>query len=257
MFRRLFLAFFCAGALCATDGGPAFHWWGKLSPGQLVEIKGVNGAIYAEPSDGDEVEVIARKTSYRYDPAAVEIEVVESANGYTVCAVYPGHSGGCRPGAARNSAGNSDVAVNFTVRVPNGVRFVGRTVNGSIEADHLSADVEAYTVNGRIVLSTAGSAQANTVNGSIQARLGTGVLQRARSFSTVNGSVEVELPHCTNALVRARTVNGRIRTDFPLTIRRTVWTHSMQGMLGRGGPELKLITVNGGITLRRKGSPTV
>ena len=55
------------------------------------------------------------------------------------------------------------------MRVPAGVRFVGRTVNGGIEADELPADAEAYTVNGSVAVDAGGEARAETVNGSIRA----------------------------------------------------------------------------------------
>ena len=68
------------------------------------------------------------------------------------------------------SANENDVSVRFTVRVPAGVRFVARTVNGDVAAEGLTGDVQATTVNGGVRLSTAGQADAETVNGSIQLR---------------------------------------------------------------------------------------
>ena len=62
---------------------------------------------------------------------------------------------------------NNDVKVDFTVIVPAGVAFVGRTVNGGVKAIDLTGDVEARTVNGNITLATGGYARAKTVNGSI------------------------------------------------------------------------------------------
>ena len=46
------------------------------------------------------------------------------------------------------SVRDNDVNVEFRVKVPAGVRFVGRTVNGGIEASGITADAEAHTVNG-------------------------------------------------------------------------------------------------------------
>src|SRR2546421_4047570 len=43
---------------------------------------------------------------------------------------------------------DNDVTVDFTVRVPTGVRFLGKTVNGEVEAAVLSSDVEANTRSG-------------------------------------------------------------------------------------------------------------
>ena len=62
---------------------------GPLAAGQAVEIKGVNGGIDARAGDGAEVEVSAVKNGPPQRPDAVKIEVVEHADGVTVCAVYP------------------------------------------------------------------------------------------------------------------------------------------------------------------------
>src|SRR5881409_2022794 len=148
-----------------------FHWKGTVAPGKAIEIKGVNGDIRADAGSGD-VEVSAVKHARRSDPDEVKIEVVQHEDGVTICAVYP--SDGRRDNTCEAGDGghmnthDNDVAVDFTVRVPAGVRFVGRTVNGAVEAAHLASDVEANTVNGAIRISTSGFAQAGTVNGSIK-----------------------------------------------------------------------------------------
>ena len=56
----------------------------------------------------------------------------------------------------------------MTVKVPAGVRFLGRTVNGGIQASGLKADAEAHTVNGGVQLESTGTARAQTVNGGIE-----------------------------------------------------------------------------------------
>ena len=61
------------------------------------------------------------------------------AGGVTICAVYPSRDARkpneCPPGdGGRMNVQNNDVSVRFTVRVPAGVTFVGKTVNGEIEA---------------------------------------------------------------------------------------------------------------------------
>ena len=139
------------------------------------------GDIRAVAGDGSEVEVTARLREYRRGRAEdIEFEVIQHDGGVTVCALYPtprraDRPNECRPnGSSRNNTQDNDVSVHFTVYVPSGVNFVGRTVNGEIAAASLSADVEAHTVNGDIDVSTMGFAQATTVNGSIRAELGRG-----------------------------------------------------------------------------------
>jgi putative adhesin len=234
--------------------GEDFEWSGRVAPGKSIEIKGVNGGIVAEAGTGSEVEVVARKSARRSDPDEVTIEVVEHADGITLCAVYPTPRGDrpnqCGPGErGRMNTKNNDVTVEFTVRVPAGVRFIGRTVNGSIEARGLKADVEAYTVNGSIGVATRGVARATTVNGSIDAEMGTAA-NDPLEFETVNGGITLTVPAGSGAEIHASTVNGDISTDFPLTVRGKFSRRSINGTIGRGGPPLSMTTVNGDIRLR-------
>jgi DUF4097 and DUF4098 domain-containing protein YvlB len=142
-----------------------------------------------------------------------------------------------------------DVMVDFTVYIPEGIHFTGRTVNGSIEAEDLSGDVEAYTVNGSIDISGDGLAQAETTNGGIRASIGSNKLTRPLSFKTVNGTIRVALPRQTDADVEASIFNGDIYTDFSLTVKGKFASKRIRGSIGSGGPEIKLSTVNGSIKL--------
>ncbi len=135
------------------------------------------------------------------------------------------------------------------MRVPREVRFIGRTVNGSIEAHGLHADAEGHTVNGSVAIETRGLALASTVNGSIDAEMGA-VPREPLEFETVNGGITLVVPAGSAAALRATTVNGDIMTDFPLTVRGRFNRRSVRGTIGRGGPELVLTTVNGDIRLR-------
>lgn len=233
-----------------------FEWQGALAPGQTVEIKGINGAIDARPSASGQVEVVAERSGRRNDPAEVRIEVVPHGGGVTICAVYPSpddRPNECLPGRdGRMRVKNNDVKVRFTVRVPAGVGFTGRTVNGGVDAADLDADLMLTTVNGSISFSTKGFAEATTVNGSIRGALGAGDWPDTLGFETVNGSITLDLPDGLDTDVDARTVNGSISTDFPLTVQGRLSRRRLTGTIGDGGRTLELETVNGGISIRKR-----
>jgi len=230
-----------------------FHWSGQLSPGQTIEVKGVNGAIHAEPSPGGQVEISATKTGRRSDPAGVRIEVVPHGDGITVCAVYPsvdGEPNRCAPGrGGRMNTRDNDVKVDFTVRVPAGANLAARTVNGGVDARDLDGRVDIATVNGSVEFNTQGTGSAKTVNGSITGKLGRSDWTDTIELETVNGSITLDLPAGTDADVDARTVNGRIDSSLPLTLKEFN-KRSLKGTLGAGGRGLSLGTVNGSITLK-------
>ena len=228
-----------------------FTWHGAASTGESIEVKGVNGDVIAELADGSEIEVRAEKTARRSDPDDVRIEVIEHSGGVTLCAVYPssrGEENSCEPGSGgRNNVRNNDVQVTFYVKVPAGVEFRGRTVNGDVEVRDLSSDVSAHTVNGDIEIATTGFAEANTVNGSIETAMGSFDVERGLSFSTVNGSISLDVPDDIDADVDAKWVHGSLEADLPLKLVGRLSKHAAQGALGQGGPELNLKTVNGSI----------
>src|SRR2546427_1850702 len=203
---------FLAGAAVSAQAQAQgeFHWTGRLAAGKRLEIKGVNGNVRAAgTAAGGQVEVSAAKHGNRSDPESVEIKVVTTAHGLHICALTPTplrarHENECTPGSHWSSnTDDNDVSVDFEVRVPAGVKFYGHTVNGEVEAEHLGADVWAYTVNGSVRVSTTGYAEATTVNGSIAAALGRAGWTDEVEFRTVNGGINLELPASLSAEIRA------------------------------------------------------
>jgi hypothetical protein len=240
-----------APAAAAED----FRWHGAITPGHSIEIKGVNGDVRAEPSGSNEVEVVAEKRAYRDDPESVRIEVVPRGGDVTICAVYPSRDGArpneCQPGdGGRMNVQNNDVQVRFSVRVPSGVVFIGRTVNGGVEATRLNGDVSLSAVNGSVTFSTTGEGRAKTVNGSIRGEMGRASWSDTLAMSTVNGGITLTLPADLNTDVKATTVNGDIASEFPITVTGRVTRRRLEGTIGGGGRLLSLDSVNGSITLK-------
>ncbi len=258
---RLVTGFFNQGAAPAYAQGQTrdelaqeiadFVWHGTVRTGQTLEIKGVNGDIIARRAAGGEIEVRAEKRAGRSDVNAVRIEVVDHGEGVTLCAVYPssrGRENTCEPGSGgRSNIRTNDVRVTFYVSVPENVAFRGSTVNGDVEVHDLASDVGAKSVNGDIDISTTGFAEASTINGSIDAAMERYNIEAGLSFSTVNGSISLDLPDDVNADLDAAWVNGRLDADLPFELIGRASRRSARGVLGDGGPELNLKTVNGSI----------
>lgn len=235
-----------------------FRWSGRLAAGQRLEIKGVHGAIRAEAASGNEVEVTAVKREGREGRLQdVRIERITHDGGVTICAVYPSRSDNrpnrCTAGDDWSSnVQDNDVSVEFTVRVPRGVHFMGATVNGNVRAEDMPGDAHASSVNGSVTVSAAGVVEASTVNGTLNVQTGAADPGRDLEFTTVNGNINLTVPASFRADVRASLLNGNIDSDFPLEIERGRYVgQSARGQIGRGGRELKLETVNGNIEIRR------
>ena len=244
----------CATAQAAGGDAQSYEWSGPMPAGGTLEIKGVNGSVHASRAGGGEVSVTATLRGRRSDPASVRVERVEHTGGITFCAVYPSPSGeeanSCAPGAGgRMNTRDNDVEVEFRIEVPAGVPFRGKTVNGSVRAVDLDSDSDVSTVNGDVEVSTSRGARARTVNGSIQARF-EGVLREDASFATVNGEISLEVPGDLDANLDARWLNGGLESDLPISMSGRLGRGRATGTLGRGGPTLRLATVNGSIRIR-------
>ena len=213
------------------------RWHGWVPSGQVVEINNIHGNVRAEPATGDEIEVIAIKRGSS-DPAQVDINVVEHKGGVTICAVYPdadpdhpfdcrpSHGGGFRTASTSDSTAHirwenggggdvllTDLRVDFIVRLPKRLRFIGRTVDGDVSAHLLEQDVEAHSVM---------------------------------------GDVRVDLNTTPGAEVRAESASGHINSEFHLSMKCNS-SHGMlaSGRVGHSHRTLRLTTDTGDIHLLR------
>ena len=252
-----------------------FQWQGTIPAGRQIEVRGIIGDIRAVPATGNQAQVTATRVRGEHgNPQDVQIRVVERGEGVVICAVYPGSNRGerrneCDSDGSRNgNAQRNDTRVNFTVRVPAGVQFAGRTVNGDIEAVGLRSEVSAHTVNGKAQVSTTGNAEVRTVNGDVQLSTGgygqastvsgdiNAVIGRANwteplDFRTVSGNILLTLPAAIDARLRAQSMSGRIESEFPIEQEQRRMQSRASAILGRGGRELNLQTLSGNIRVRR------
>ena len=232
----------------------AFQWSGRIPSGSWLRVRNINGPIRVVAATGDNAEVTADKTWRTGNAQQVRVEMVRDGNNVTICAIWhpnvrcdaEGYHGSGR------SENSGDVAVEFTVRLPRGVHLNGNTVNGSFTVEGATGQVVARTINGDVnVSSSGGPVEARTTNGSIDASMGTATLSDDLSFITTNGSITLTLPAAINARLEMRTVNGRLTSDFPLTLSGPISPRQISTTLGSGGRRLELRTVNGSVTIKR------
>ena len=138
------------------------------------------------------------------------------------------------------------------MKVPAGVSFTGRSVNGDVIVKGLDGRARVDTVNGSVELNTTGFATAKTVNGAIKMHLARADWEDTLDLKTVNGNIELHVPADISADLVAKTVNGNITSDVPIAVHE-MSRRSMTGTLGSGGRRLALETVNGSISLKTGG----
>ena len=238
------------------SGERDFSWDGRVTNGRWLYVRNLNGSIRVERATGDRAEVTAVKRWRRGDPEEVRIETrrIGGDDGDAIICAFWNEDASCDEDGYRSRGDNrrgrdrdNDTSVEFTVRLPAGVRLGVSTVNGGVTVNGATSEVRASTVNGRVsAISTGGPVNASTVNGDIDVRmreLGTGDLD----YSTVNGSIEIEVPANLDADIDMRTVNGSLSADFPITLQGRVNPRRIRATIGKGGRRLRLETVNGSV----------
>lgn len=105
----------------------------------------------------------------------------------------------------------------FTLHIPRNASIeVANGMGADITVDGLMGDIEIKNMNGEIKLTNVGGgALVETMNGEISATFTSLPTNKALSFTSMNGEVELHLPADAKANVRFRTQNGSILTDFP------------------------------------------
>jgi hypothetical protein len=237
-----------------------FTWSGRIPENRWIMVRNLNGPIYVTAGTTDRVEVTGTRRTRRGDPEFVRFEVKKfGANDQDVlvCALWGDNATCSEDGYRSRNDGNrnrsNDVVVEFRVRVPKGVKVAAHGVNGEVRVENVEGEVEAGSVNGSVFVETRrGPVSANTVNGSVRASMGKFELDTDLRFSSVNGTVIAEFSDDINAEVDLSTVNGRFLTDFPVTITGRIDPRRLRATIGKGGPRIRLSTVNGNVELRRR-----
>lgn len=238
----------------------AFTWAGKIPDGRWINVRNLNGTVEVERGTSDKVEVTATRHTRRGDPDYVRFEVKKygpNDQDVLICALW-GDNSDCDEDSYRSRNHDrrdrqNEVSVEFRVRVPKGVKVGAHSVNGEVRVEDVAAEVDAESVNGSVIVSTLGGpVNARTVNGSVRASMGKFDHNSDLRFSSVNGSVIAEFANEINAEVDLSTVNGRFLTDFPVTISGRIDPRRLRATLGKGGPRIRLSTVNGNVELRKR-----
>jgi hypothetical protein len=259
----------CALVVLGCRGGAvhevpdAFRWDDDLPAGATIHVRDRNGTIQVHPGAGAHAEVDASKRWTRGREKDVQFLSTRVGNDVYVCAIW-GTRGQCDEHGYRSRRasllvrlltfrlGGGDMATNFVVTLPAGVRIDASTVNGGIDVAGATAGTVARTVNGTVqARGVSGPITAISVNGNVQASVDSLIGAEPLRFETVNGSVRAVLPAGLEGRVELATVNGRIRTDFPVTITGGTSSRRVSGTIGAGQRSVRLRSVNGSVELVR------
>jgi hypothetical protein len=272
--------------LAVQTGGQVepFRWSEVVPAGHTVEVHGIIGSIRAVAAQGQEVEVVGtRKQGQRGDPAAVEVRVLREGNRIVLCTIYPrddrwnGRGEGdtrdlCERAqqAAPLVRDGNDTRIDFEVRVPAGVHFVGKTVTEGVVLSGLRANAEGYSVAGDVSITdvqgrvvdaasisgdidfervNAAQVYAGTLSGDVRFN---GTIQRNGdySFLSYTGELTVNLPSSAGVSLNVISPRGGLHSSVALEPLSATSRRRYTGRQGNGSARLSLTTLNGEVIIQ-------
>lgn len=201
-----------------------------------------NGGIQVEGWDRDEILVRARvdARARSEDSARRLLDDVQIRTDGTIRATDP------------DTRRREWVSVQYHVYVPYASNLDLEAHNGGISIRDVQGSIDFRTLNGGITLAgLSGDVQGKTTNGGLTVKLaGTRWDGRGLDVKTTNGGVRLVVPEGYSAELETGTVNGRVRTEFPVMVQGDV-TRDLSTTLGDGGAPLRLKTTNGSVRIQR------
>ncbi len=205
--------------------------------------------VEARGDDGDRHRAAEKEGLHRI-PMGHGLNIEEAENTVNINSGPPG--------------GDTDIVVS----VPQGTSVKVTAISGSIDVEGVSGDLDVNTTNGKAKLTNvSGSAVVHSLNGGVVADFVRVQPEKAMSFSSLNGNIDVTLPADVKARVKLKSDNGEVYTDFDVQVDSTPQKpveetehgrhriridKTVYGTINGGGPEMMFTTFNGSIYIRKR-----
>jgi len=217
-----------------------------LAAGGSVSLENINGDVSIEVWERDEVRVFAVKSASSPELLdELEVKVDADKNEVRIDTHYPSMNGS-------DHGHHRFTKVEYTLTVPRTAMLDEiELVNGNLTVVGIEGGIDAETVNGNIVVrDCAGSANLGTVNGGIEAHVDRLSFEDKLDMEAVNGRLDLYLASSLGADLSADSVNGSLKNDFGIEVRKGKYVGSdFHGSVGGGGAKVSLETVNGSINV--------
>lgn len=222
-----------------------------VSAGALDLDPGQNGGVTVRVWDRPDALVRVRVEAKGRSQAEAQRLVSETgvtAQGGRVRATFP------------QTDRNAWSSVSYDVYAPAQTDLAINTHNGGVSVEGIRGDIGVEAMNGGISLrGVAGKVRAHTTNGGVSVALAGGSWSgEGLDVESTNGGISITLPRGYSAEIEARTQMGRISAP-DLTVRDAVrssdrsFGDEIRGRLGEGGPRVRAVTRNGGISITQEG----
>jgi DUF4097 and DUF4098 domain-containing protein YvlB len=214
-----------------------------LSPGANVLIKGINGPVVIETTEGESAQINIDITASDQETLAARPLVVENtATSLTIRTLDQ----------ERGGRDHAWVRHNVRLRLPRTVNLAVSGVNGQVTAQEITGTLSLKGVNGAVKVDGAGTAtEISGVNGRVTVGL-TKLSASGLKVSGINGGVDLAFAGQIDAQIDVRGVNGGVNSEFPMTVVGEMKRGELRGTIGAGGPRIDVSGINGGVQLKRQ-----
>lgn len=203
-----------------------------------------NGGIQVTAGSGDRVRIRSRVTAR----AESESRARELASQVKI------ETEGGRIRARGPDAGHDEWwSVSYRIEAPASTDVDLRAMNGGIHVQGMRGTTRFNTMNGGVdLVDVAGDVSGSTTNGGLDIVLrGDRWKGKGLDVRTTNGGVDLTVPEGYSAHLETSTVNGGLDLGFPVTVQGRV-DRQLSLDLGSGGPTVRAVTTNGGVSLHRR-----
>jgi Putative adhesin len=232
----------------------------EIGAGGHINVSSVSGNVKVTGYDGSVVMVTAVKEGRDRD--MVEVEDTSGGDRVELRSRY-----------APNC--NCNASINFTVQVPRSVKYSFdkiSTASGDIEVRNVMGELRVRSASGDVTVEdVSGSINASSASGDVRVKDASGTVNASAAsgdvdvemtrvegaenmeFTSASGDVHVKAPASLDATVDMSSVNGSLKTDFPLEVKEPQYgsRRSAHGRLGNGSRSLKIRSASGDVSLIR------
>ena len=233
----------------------------------LVKASLVSGGITVKAYDGKEVIVEARARNHESGRSDSNMKrIIVSSTGLAVEE---------ENNEVRINTDSYMRATDLSISVPVHTSLKLSAVNsGDIVVTGVEGELDVNDVNGSVTLNNvSGSAVAHALNGRLLATFTRINPQKPMAFSSLNGDIDVTFPADLKANLSLKSDRGEIFSDFDVQVQasapqqtvednrkqggkyRVRIDRAVHGTINGGGPEYQFTNFNGGIYIRKAGSP--
>jgi hypothetical protein len=212
----------------------------SLNPNGRVVIQNLYGDVRITAWDRDEVLVQAIKKSR--DPRQLDDARIIVDSSSELVSIHTQYAG---------ADAEHPASVEYRITVPRTANLENvKLVNGGLLITGLEGSIKASSVNGSIKAERlGGQADLSTVNGHLEADFRRVSRANSISLSSVNGPIKLSIPSGSGAQLFAHNLSGGIDSVFG-HVWRASGGHRLRTTLNRGGAQIHLNNVNGGISIR-------